>query len=237
MFCIAVFERSDKRRERIKNLLMRCSFSLNIEIEIVWFTTAEYIDKMERYAQRIQVACISLDNSNAKAAGCILYENNPSALICYYADEDYDIKNVLNSRPIAFFVDSDDETVITKKLEHMILEVMREKRIFYFTTKKTQLAVPIRNILYFQSDLKHVVVHYCDGKEDRLFGKMKDIVNALGESGNLFIRIHKSYFVNGLHVRKLDKSERMIEMFEHSALPISEAQYSQVVVWFETIKR
>ena len=238
MFCIAVFERNEKKREWMRKLLTKCSFSLDVEIEILWFTSDDYLNRLERYSQRIQMACISLDSPNAKAAGRRLYEENSSCLICYYANEECDIKECLNSRPISFFTNKTEEAVTEKKLEDIISDFMRENMIFNYATKKTHLAAPIRNILYFKSDLKHVVVRYCDGEQERLFGKLQDIIDLLNqlECGKLFVRIHKSYLVNSLHVLKLDKSIRMIEMFEHSRLPVSEAQYPQVLMWFEKNK-
>jgi len=235
---MAVFEQREEIRKNLKKLLLECSFSLDVEIEIIWFTSENFLDKLGRYAQRIQAACISLYARTARTTGRVLYEHNPSCLICYYSDSDYDMKNVLNSRPMSFFINTAEGDGVYKVLENLIFEVIRENKIFHYTTKKTQLAVPIRNILYFQSDLKHVIICYCDGKEDRIFGKLSDIEQKLDEydCGKLFVRIHKSYLVNGLYMWKLDKSEKMVELSEHSRLPVFEAQYPQTAAWFRDYK-
>ena len=238
MFCVAVFEQIDAKRKRIRDLLVKCSFAkeVDMEIETLWFTLPDSISKMERYASRIQIALIPAGN-DLIGLGRRLYEYNSKCLICYYSDERVPLEPFLNSRPIAFHIWENDEK-LQKTIQMLILESARENAIFNHATRKTQLNVPLKNIKYFQSDLKHVVIKYCDGQEERIFGKLQDIENKLISDSPrcFFIRVHKSYLVNALYVFKLDKADRTVELLDHETIPVSEAQYLNTLQWLEKYK-
>lgn len=237
MFCLAVFEREERNRKRLKDALLKCSFMMDMEVEILWFTTSDSVDKVSRYAQKMQIAFISLDDEAGKL-GRIIYQENPDCLLCYYCEREVRIEYLLDSRPIAFYLWSGKNEELEDRIAYLIRESARENAIFNYTTKKTQLVVPLRNILYFQSDLKHVVLHCCGGREERIFGRMSDIEDRLHENRQkgFFLRIHKSFLVNIFHILKLDRSGRMIELSNHAMLPVSEAQYARISQWLEDYK-
>lgn len=258
MLGIAVLEADEKKRKVIRELLLKEFFEL--DIKFFWFTTEGCFENIKKYSHQLQLALISLDANQAMSAGRRIYESNPNCLICYYSEEIEFPKPIIKSRPISFLkipgsyfdlsrldrtelIELDDtlkhqymseHREICAELRSIISDVFRENGLFVYSTRKMDLSIPIRNILYFQSDLKHVIVHYCDGSEDKIFCKLKDIEEKLKDSGNsqIFIRVHNSFLVNSIYCCKIDKAGKYLITEGLEKIPISASHYSDVLDWF-----
>lgn len=86
--------------------------------------------------------------------------------------------------------------------------------------------------MYFESNLKHVLIHCKNGGNIRISAKLSKIE---GQLGTEFVRIHKSYIVNRIFVQRLNKRTHVRCMTDSRELPVSEAQYGRVVDTFMNI--
>ena len=229
MFCIAVFEQENLNRHFIKEILSAYSLSKDLELEILWFTGSDAIEKVKHFAWRIQIALISTKESNHMEIGRQIYWNNADCLICYYSSTEEMLEPLLPSRPICFYrlgVQSLPEII-----DDMTKDYARRIPTFRYDTRKIHFSVPIRNITYFQSDLKHVSAYYLDGSFDTFFGRLSDVQDSLRKNGqeHYFLRCHQSFLVNRLYIEKLDKSSSLLHLTNHEIVAVSRTQYPQVV--------
>lgn len=227
MICLAVFDTDKERRGQIKELLTRYTIQRDCELDVLWFSKCES-GVIEKYARRIQIAFISLDDENGRELARELYLHNSDALIVFYKSASCEIAPLLESRPRAFHLwDCENET-LSDKLDEIFTELSRSYKIFRYQTKRMVYMYPQSSIKYFQSDLKYVRIRQAgSGEDERIFARLADIEKNLGAE---FLRIHKSYIVNTAFVERLDKKTHMIYLSDGEELPVSDAQYKRVLM-------
>ena len=229
---IAVFETDPEALKQLRKMLIHFAVSKNADFDVVWFTETEVEEKLEKYAGNILIALISLENAAGKKTGDRLYQLNPECRICYYRSSACDLEPVLSSRPISFSLWGQEYELFFSKLEAVFLELSGAKDIFRYQTRRLLLMIPVRRILYLQSDLKYVRVHMDDGSSHDIYGKLSEIEKKLKGP---FLRIHKSYIINTLYARYLDKRERVLYLSDGSQIPVSAAHYEHVLTYLSDV--
>lgn len=231
MICLAVFEPDPGRKSVIKEWLVRYTVQQNCEMELLWFVDNDPVPKMEKYADRIQIALVDLDPGKGPELGRALYEKNPDCRILYYRSAPCELEPLLSSRPISFYLWEQGREVFLEKLDGVCREVWSARSTFRYETKSKLYLLPKRNILYFQSDLRYVNICLAVGDGPRLLAKLSEI-EALARAP--FVRIHKSYVVNSGHVLWMDKKNHAVLLSNGEQLPVSDAQYEKACEQFRT---
>lgn len=229
MICIAVFETDRERQDMLRGCLTKYIFEKSVDLDLYWFTDRQAVRKLETYAETFCLAFISLDEAEGLQFGVKLSRQNPACRICYYKAAPCDLKPLLESRPADFCQWPFAQTAFDEVMNRLILEIEEATDFFCFATRQEIYHIPVYNIAYFESDLKHVLVHCRKGEDIRLTAKLSEVEERLGLG---FVRIHKSYIVNRMYVNKIDKKEHICQMESGERLPISEAQYGKVVSGF-----
>ena len=231
MICGAVFDTNENSRTRIRQWLIRYLMQESREMDMLWFTEAVSNERIVKYGDRIHFALICLDSKAGAEVGKKLYSENPTCRICYYRKEPCDLASLLPSRPISFYLWEQGEKAFTQTLDMIINELATAKDLFQYETRRDLYLIPLRNILYVQSDLKYVIIHTVSGTEERLFAKLSQVEDKLN---NRFVRVHKSFIVNSDYVTFVDKKEHTVVLATGEHIPISEAQYEQAMQKFRT---
>ena len=229
MICGAVFDTNEESRIRIRQWLIRYLMQASREMDMLWFIEAVSVEKIAKYGNRIHFALICLDDEAGAEIGQNLYRENPACRICYYRTEPCDLVPLLSSRPISFYLWKKGEKAFTQTLDAITNELSTAKDLFQYETRRDLYLIPLRNILYIQSDLKYVVIHTASGTEERLFAKLSQVEDKLNSR---FVRVHKSFIVNSDHVTFVDKKEHTVVLASGEHIPISEAQYEQAMQKF-----
>ncbi|MBE5782259.1 MAG: response regulator transcription factor [Clostridiales bacterium] len=233
MICLAVFEPDAGRKAIIKDLLVRYTVQQNCEMELLWFVDNDPIPKIEKHAERIQIALVSLDYGKGIESGQLLYKQNPDCRILYYQDSKCDLEPLLSTRPIGFCLWERCGETFLEKLDHAYNDVLMIQTTFRYETKSKMYLLPKRNILYFQSDLRYVDICTIQGDHPRILAKLSEIELL---AGSVFVRIHKSYLVNVKHILWIDKKKHLILLTNGEQLPVSDAQYEQVCERLRVLK-
>ena len=233
MICLAVFEPDTERKATIKELLVRYTIQRNIEMELLWFAADNPVPKIEKYAEHIQIALVSLEYSKGTEAGQCLYQRNPDCRILYYRASECDLEPLLPTRPIGFYLWENSGETFLIKLDNACNDVLMLQTTFRYETKSKMYLILKRNILYFQSDLRYINVCTIHGDNPRIFAKLSQIESC---AGSLFVRIHKSYLVNLKHILWIDKKTHLVLLTNGEQLPVSAAQYEQVCERLRTLE-
>lgn len=233
MICLAVFEADPSRKATIKDWLVRYTVQQNCEMELLWFVDDDPAPKMEKHAERIQIALISLDSEKGFEIGQALYEKNPDCRILYYRSAECDLVPLLSSRPVSFYLWQNGREVFLEKLDKVYNDVLLSQTTFRYETKNKLYLLPKRNILYFQSDLRYVNIRLLHGEHPRILAKLSEIEQL---AGDFFVRIHKSYLVNPRHVLWMDKKNHLVLLTNGEQLPVSDAQYEKACEKLRSVK-
>lgn len=114
-----------------------------------------------------------------------------------------------------------------EKIEKAFFKLMRKLNLkaeaFTYKIGHNTFKVPIKEILYFESRKREIIIHH-GSKEDRFYDSLEKIYLQLGKYD--FLLIHKSYLINPIHVRKC--TYESVEMSNHVVLPISQSKRKEI---------
>ena len=91
----------------------------------------------------------------------------------------------------------------------------RQDAYFSYEFERKVYRFPIRDILYFESNLRRIVVHTKASENAALYGKLDD----LSVKYSSFIRVHKSYLINRRYIRMI--SAGTVVLSNGEVLPVS----------------
>ena len=166
------------------------------ELEIECFLSGNEL--MREYEKGITFDLIYLDIEMNGADGIEtakwIRRKDYHVLIIYISSHDEYLRQLFEAEPFRFLskpVGYEAFRVVFIQAAQRILE--QQNNYFYFKTGKSMVKIPCKEILYFESARRKVIVHtlqrsyeYYD-KLNTIEGRLKDM---------RFVRIHKAYLVN-----------------------------------------
>jgi len=132
-----------------------------------------------------------------------------------YAVEAYDVN------PFRFLVKPPEATLLEKYFAQAIAEIIEDDAYFRYRDDKQSFKVPLKDILYFESDLRNVNIVLSE-KVYSYHEKLSRVEETLKQNKVDFWRIHQSFLVNRRHIWRTKYSE--IEMSNGTVLPISKGR-------------
>lgn len=222
---IAVCDDEELFREHLKKLLLEYSFKENEEICIAEYSCGEAL--LEAYSQEgIQDDLIFLDirmggtdgmetAKRLRAKGC-------RCLIVFltslgeYAQRGYEVK------AFRYLLKEQIEGDLRKVMDACRQELSGED-YFCFSYERCSYRIPKRDILYFESRKRLVILH-TEKEEHRFYQKLDDLELQL--SGEGFLRCHKSFLVQERHIKSWRESALWLE--DGTQLPVSRTYEKEV---------
>lgn len=129
------------------------------------------------------------------------------------------MKDVFEVSPCGFIVKPLNQEEFEKTFCRVLQTVIGQDAYYRFRYNKEEYKVPIRDILYFVSELRKTYIVCKDGRYIE-YRKLNDISDTLERGNGQFLRIHKSYLVNFQHIVRF--SYGTIELSNGDSLPISD---------------
>ena len=97
-------------------------------------------------------------------------------------------------------------------------ELTRSNELHYaFQTGNQTVSLPVKDILYFESDRRKILVRLVSGKEYSFYEKLDKVEEALKKHD--FVRCHQSFLVNAKKITGLKQGE--VELTGGAQLPVS----------------
>ena len=88
---------------------------------------------------------------------------------------------------------------------------------FSFQAGAKTVWVPVRDILYFESDKRKIIIHCAGEREYSFYGKLDSVEETLKKHD--FVRCHQSFLINALKISSLRQGE--VTLTDGSAVPVS----------------
>lgn len=136
-------------------------------------------------------------------------------------------KNVFQVHPFQYLEKSSPEKKIIESLEQAEKNFRYLNEIFVFRFKRTTYSIPLQDILYFCSDKRIVRIVTQEGEEYIFYKKLDEIEEQIKRYNSIFLRIHKSYLVNGMQI--LQYHHKYVVMRNKEKLPISNEKRNRVI--------
>lgn len=86
---------------------------------------------------------------------------------------------------------------------------MNKKRFISLKCVEGCIRFDTKEIIYIESDKHRNRIHVVNGDLYHIYCKLNDLEDSLSEYG--FIRVHKSYLVNKMHMRKLSNYKLLLD--------------------------
>lgn len=138
--------------------------------------------------------------------------------IIFISQYDY-YKEVYQVRPFHYLEKTTPKSKIIEVLDQAVHEYRYLHEIYTFRFRGKTYNIILREVLYFLSDKRTVKVMMENGEEFIFYYKLDDLEQELRQFKSLFLRIHKSYLINGTQVEQY--CAREVLMRNKSILPIS----------------
>ena len=106
---------------------------------------------------------------------------------------------------------------IEKSISNVLKVINFTKKEFIYTINRKINKVLLTDILYFESYRNIVKIYTIDGREDKFYSTLKQVMDSL--NSQIFIQQHKSYIVNIEYISKIEKND--IILFNQQKIPIS----------------
>ena len=159
---------------------------------------------------------------NYSAGKRILAGEQEGAQIVYFklAKAEIDSNYLDNERVLEHIIDvirriSEDPEVEIARV--VLLGLSSPEGAFEFNKRLYQ--IPYRDIVYMESRRRVIHLFGRNGEEYRFYKKMKDLLEEISHTGNMFIRVHCSYVVNYYYIKSLSSTET--ELLTGEKLPVS----------------
>lgn len=196
------------------------------EVSTAVFLTGEKLcEVMEKGAYfDLILMDIELGSTTGVSVGKSLREwmNNQRTRIIFISAKTEYAMELFQVHPFDFLVKPVDEKKLISDIDVLLKTVETENRCYECRSGGEHLRISYGDIAYFESRGRKLTVHTREGNFDA-YDRMDDVQTDAPEG---FVRIHKSYLVNDLYIRRWNPSE--VEMVTGETLSISESRRKAV---------
>ena len=203
MVKIAVCDDEKETAAGLKRLLIDITADLNIPCTITVYYSAEELRRTVQKAALYDL--IYLDITFAKneidgvQAGYFIREtlNNHTVSIVYISKIRRHAMRLFDLQPLHFLVKPLLREQVEKTLQLYLkrAEPPGKGRQFSYKKGRVIFTVPLKEIIYFESLDRKVIIHLSGGENDNFYGALKDIYEDQIKEHH-FLFIHASYLVN-----------------------------------------
>ena len=134
------------------------------------------------------------------AARCIR-EIDRTVLLIYVSGY---LKELFEVEPFRFLSKPLDHVQFARYFKESYKRINETEVFYQFTFNKEIKKVPIRDIVYFESNNRIVYIHLKDGSDEHFYGKLNNVEKELVASRQYFLRIHQSFLVNYDYIKKMN---------------------------------
>lgn len=126
-------------------------------------------------------------------------------------------------QPRAYISKPIKNSLLFSHLDKIRLNLNNDKQFFEIKTKSVSEILRFREIIYFESNRRKIVVHTLNG-EYGIYGKIDDI---MADVPDYYARTHKSFLVN-LYYLEGGIQSKHITLLDGTQLPVSRANILEV---------
>ncbi len=211
----------------IENVLLNYQKYNFEEIEIEVFYSGEELCRYMEKGQSFDLIFLDIEmkEMNGVEVGRKIRQEMDDYLtkIVYISGKDSYDRQLFDVQPMHFLSKPINREKIIADLKLAMKLLQKQRFVFSYKKGYEILRVPIKNIIYFESLNRKIKIVTTRG-EDMFYGAIDEIFNRVAKYQ--FIRIHRSYIINYIHVSRF-KYEEVI-MSSSSCLPIGQSRRSEV---------
>lgn len=122
----------------------------------------------------------------------------------------------------------DEVTACLKAYLELKHETITEEDYFVLKTKSSEIHLIFNEIICFTTNGDHRVLLYATSYSREFYG----VLTTIAKSDSRLLRVHHSYLVNPIHMKKIDRKKRKLILSNDMIISISRKYYSAVLNQF-----
>lgn len=130
---------------------------------------------------------------------------------------------LFNIHPYDFLIKPLTYDMVSEAVSNVLQISSQDRRFYLYKINKIPYKVLVGDILYFESERKHIKLHMTEDKVIEFVGILKNEINNLPE---YFIMIGQSYIINSRHIKQFNPE--YVIMDNNKELPVSRSYKEEV---------
>lgn len=191
MFRIAICDDELMICSQIEDIILKISNEISEKIEVEVFYSGEELCEYMLNQSNFDLIFLDIELKllNGVQVGRKIREEmkNDIVQIVYISGKQGYAMDLFEIRPMNFLVKPLSKEKITQVVKKFIELSRRGNQYFQFNIGKTLYKIPLKDILYFESEMKKIKVITKDSIKE-CYGKLSDVQQAIGVTGKYFWR-------------------------------------------------
>ena len=220
MIRIAICDDNIDIIKQLKDIILNYGKTNGYQFNIKTFNSGQELEKnMKNEIFDIIFLDVELDGILGIDIGKKLRDdiNNYSTKIIYVSSHQHYAISAYDSMPTDFISKPFKIEKVEKSISNVLKLLNFIKKDFIYNSNGKTNKVLLNDIVYFESYRNVVKIVTIDGKEDKFYSTLKQVMDSL--NSQIFIQQHKSYIVNIEYISKIEKND--IILFNQQKIPIS----------------
>jgi DNA-binding LytR/AlgR family response regulator len=127
---------------------------------------------------------------------------NEAMHIIYVSSKTNYAMELFKVHPYDFIVKPIEREKVIKNVEKLLELDEQDNRYFVYEYNRIKSRIHYGDIVYFESDRKHIKIICCDGTEKIFVGKLKELIDSLPFS---YVCVGQSFIINLRHIKMCKK--------------------------------
>jgi DNA-binding LytR/AlgR family response regulator len=203
----------------IEKTILKYAASNGISIETDIYQTAKSLYQNFEHPTDLLFLDIQLPDESGIEIGHFLRKNalSQNMQIVFISGNPGYALDLFKIHPMDFLIKPLSEADIFNLLDEYVKSILPQMAYFSYQTKHSTGKISYKDILYFSSDARKVIVHLINNEPITIYKKLSEIETEIPDS--IFWRIHKSYIVNSRYIASCQAND--LKMLNNELLPIS----------------
>lgn len=202
---------------QLQKIREKTGISFETDIFFDGETLWEAIEKNDSYD--IVYLDIEMKNMDGITVARKIRDRDPYAILIFVSSYDSYYEQLFEVEPLRFLHKPIDPEKFEEYFRVAYKKLTSLEDRLHFEFNKRLYQIPYRDIVYMESRRRVIHLFGKNGEEYRFYKKMKDLLEEISHTGNMFIRVHCSYVVNYYYIKSLSSTE--VELLTGEKLPVS----------------
>lgn len=163
---------------------------------------------------------IEMENEDGISAAKQIRKVDENALLIFISSYEKYLMELFQLNVFRFIKKPINKEQLVKYLLASYQKICNNKVYFSFCYKSEEFKILLKDILFFESSGRKILVYLQDGVIYDFYRKLNDVENELSHSKIPFLRIHQSFLVNFHWIKS--RTRTSVTMLDNRILPISE---------------
>lgn len=143
---------------------------------------------------------VAMEKMNGLEAATRIRKKDYITSIIFISQYEDFYKEAYNVHPFHFLSKPVEQNCLENVMNVYMKMKMQDVDTFTYCINKSQYTIPLSDILYFNSERRHINM-ICKDKKIVFYGKLSEIQQQLENKTSKFLRIHQSFLVNVKYIR------------------------------------